>query len=700
MHREKTWERTTRQHREEDLAKINELRQKLMDSIRETMAVLKKRSKTVYEVSNALHTFFRQQNLQKKVKSYEEHFAEQGELVLAREYAQIYRIVINLLDQFVELLGDERISMKEYCELLDAGFEQAKVGTIPPGLDQVVVGDIERTRTHDVKAVFLVGVNDVYIPGNALASGLISDMDRQAFEKHQFPLKPNAKEQMYIQKFYLYLIMTKPMEYLCLTYSKMTLDGKSIRPAYVIDNIKKLFPLLVEQESAGTLADMELTKKSGVSYLIQGLQQKQNGFSDEWKEVFSWYRRNAEWDEKIEQILSAAFMEKPHDSLTKEIAEKLYGKILANSVTRLEKFVSCAYAHFLSYGLRLDQREEYHFETMDFGNLFHAALEIYSEKVKEAGYQWTTIPPEEQLVLADESVVAAIEQDKTGILTDTARTGYIITKVKRMMRRTIWALTKQLEPSDFEPSGFEVAFGKQDDISVSTIELSDGNRMELRGKIDRIDLCEDGDKVYVKIIDYKTGNKSFDISDFYHGLQLQLMTYMKAAMDLEKKKHPDKEIFPAGILYYAVKDPLVQDEKDDVSRDSSLLKELRPNGLVNASEEVIEHLHHNLQGASLAMPVDRNKDGSIAKKSKITQQEYFLEMTEYALEKAKDIGESIMGGETEILPYAKGNRTGCQYCPYLGICKFDAKIPGYDYKQFSQATEEDVLKAVRKETEA
>ena len=690
---EERWERISRNHGKTQLERINLLRHRLVTSVEETMKVLKKRSKTVREVTEALHTFLCQEKLQEKVKGYEERFEENGELVLAREYAQIYRIVMNLFDEFVELLGEEKISLKEYGELLDAGLEQAKVGTIPPAMEQVVVGDIERTRLPDVKVVFLVGMNDLYIPGSKASKGLISDLDREKFEEFDFSLKPNAKEEMYIQKFYLYLMMTTPKEYLFLTYSKVTLDGKTLRPSYVIGQVKKMFPQLKEVFASEHLEEQELTPRSGIRYLVKGMQNRELQEDKKWQELYTWYKGKEEWQKKIEQMLEAAFCHKPTDVLTKEVAKKLYGMVLKNSVTRLEKFASCSFAHFLTYGLGLKEREEYHFQTVDFGNLFHQTIEIYSNKVKEAGYLWTNVGQAQAEQLIDESVQEAIEREHSEILNDSARNQYVVTRIKRLMRRSVWALTKQLAQGDFVPEAYEVDFGN------IAVPLSEGHQMMLRGKIDRIDICEDDEKVYVKIIDYKTGAKSFDISEFYHGLQMQLVTYLAVAMEQEKEKHPDKEIVPAGILYYQIQDPIVEDVADDEQLEYNLLKELKPDGLVNGEEEVISHFDHHLEGSSLAVPVSRTKSGGLSKTSKAVGEAALRSMTAYAMDKAREVGNQIIAGETDIAPYTTGSKQACTYCPYAGICKFDAKIPGYEYRTNEKYKTEEVLEKLREEAE-
>ena len=342
------WVRRTIGMEESALAEVNRIREEFVASTEEVMAVLKSRNKTVYDVTKALHSFFIKGELQQRVREYQTKFEIEGELSLEKEYAQVYRIVIELLDQFVELMGDERISIKEYAELLDAGLEEAKVGIIPPSTDQIVVGDLERSRMKDVKVIFLIGVNDIYIPGVSEKSGLLSEYDRKRLADQGAVLAPNVKEQTYIQKFYLYLILTKPSSQVFLTYSKSSGDGKAIRPAYLISDLLKMFTKLRVHEVSQSIRDKELTVEGGVDAIVGGLQRKQEGFESAWKELYTWYKKHPQWCEKIEQLVEAAFYCNEERRLTKETAKGLYGELLKGSVTRLEKFSACAYAHFLS----------------------------------------------------------------------------------------------------------------------------------------------------------------------------------------------------------------------------------------------------------------------------------------------------------------------------------------------------------------
>jgi ATP-dependent helicase/nuclease subunit B len=686
------WVRRAKGMSLEELQGINEIREKFVASVSGVMPSLKSRNKTVCEVTEALHSFFLEKELQKKVKEYQMQFEKAGELSLAKEYAQVYRIVIDLLDQFVELLGDERISLKEYCELLDAGLEEAKVGVIPPSIDQVIIGDVERSRIGDVKVVFLVGVNDVYIPGNVNNKGLLSEYDRQKLAENGAVLAPNVKEKTYIQKFYLYLILTKPMNQVYLTYSKSTSEGGALRPSYLISDIRKLFSELKVQEVKLAPSDRELTAESGIDCLVNGLQRRKEGLSKEWQELYSWYRRNPQWSRKIEQIVEAAFYEKPSATLTKATAEKLYGSLLTNSVSRLEKFTACAYAHFLAYGLRLQERETYQFQSLDMGNLFHSAMEHFSKKIKNAGYSWTKLSDEVKEVFIKESVEECIVDYGNTILYSSARNEYMINRLERLMRRTVWALTKQLEKGEFEPVGFEVVYDS------GAISLENNHAMRVYGKIDRVDICETEDDVYVKVVDYKTGRKSFSLNEFYHGLQMQLIVYMDAALEIEHQRQPEKNITPAGFLFYSVEDPVIPKQRDDEKRDLEILKILKPDGMVNGDAEVLKRLDYDLQqGASNVVPVGRNKDGSLSKSSKVLNEEELKLLPTYAGRKMRKIGNAIMNGEAEVNPYVLGDKSACTYCKYKGICGFDEKLPGYEYRKLDKFGNGEVLEKMREE---
>ena len=439
------WIRKTSDTTEEMLEVVNRMRVQFVEKIDSLVFVLKQRHKTVRDVTLALYEFVDQEGLYHKIKEMEQHFQEQGELTLAKEYAQVYGVVIDLFDKFVRLLGEERISLKEYCDLMDAGMNEARIGVIPPGMDQVMAGDIERTRLKDIKALLMLGVNDHLMMTSGGSKGLFSENDREKFAQNGVELSPGVKEKAFIQKYYLYLHLSRPTEELNISYSKLTQDGKATRPAHLIGELRRMYEYLpvFDLENYG-MEYREMVPETGISYIVQGFREQKKTEAGSWQELYRWYLDQPEWKDRMEQLLKSSLYKKPDDKLTVETARKLYGD-WDPSISRMEKFVSCACAHFLTYGLRLKEREEYEFAALDFGNVIHRALEHYARKLEQNQESWTGVEEEKRQQYIEESVEESIVDYSNTVLYSTARNAYMIPRMKRMMNRTIWAMTRQLQ---------------------------------------------------------------------------------------------------------------------------------------------------------------------------------------------------------------------------------------------------------------
>lgn len=693
------WLRKTKSMNEEELCEVNRIREQFLKSIEEIMATLKGRKKTVLEYTQALHTFFLKEELQKHVKEYQIRFEEMGEFAFAKEYAQVYRMVIEVFDQFVELLGQETISLKEYCELLDAGLQESKIGIIPPSVDQIVIGDVQRSRINHVKVVFLIGASDDHLPGNVRTGGLLSEYDRARLTETGAILAPGIKEKTYIQKFYLYLGLTKPTDKVYLVYSKSNEKGEATRPSYLVNELLRMFAKLRVQEVSHRMQEMELTPDSAVACVIEGLQKHEEGLEQAWKELYSWYKRHPEYASKLAEIIEAFFYEKPESRLTKEAAKCLYGEILSNSVSRLEAFSKCAYLHFLQYGLQLKSREEYQIGALDLGNIFHSSIEKFSQKLEKEGYTWKKIPEDVEERLIHESVEECIVDYGNSVLYSSARNEYVIVRVKRMLRRTVWAIKRQLEKGDFMPVGYEISFNSYTGIPSAHVNLGELGEMHLRGKIDRVDVCEENDKIYVKVTDYKSSHHNLELDQLYYGLQLQLIVYMNAAMEMQQKEHPDKEVLPAGVLYYQVQDPMLESTSEDEDLENKILKSMRPTGMVHASSEVVSHMDREFTRDSLVIPVTRKNDGNWDARSKVLTEEEFRVLLAYTKEQVKKIGMEILNGEADIRPAELGGKTNCSICEYKAICNFDEKVKGFEYRSLEKLDRDTVMEKMRQEVE-
>ena len=393
----------------------------------------------------------------------------------------------------------------------------------------------------------------------------------------------------------MYQNLTKPSEKLYLSFCKGNADGASMRPSYVIRTVMRLFPdmTVTDEDYADGIVERSVTPETGITLLADGLQKIREEYpSGEWMELYQWYRSSDKWQKQAENLVHAAFLRFEESGISKAAARKLYGEMLSNSVSRLEKFASCAFAHFLQYGLQLKERQEYEFHPVDMGTITHRMIELFSRKVEQEEGGWEGMTEEVRDRIMDECVDQAAEEYGHQILHSSARNEFMIERLRRILRRTAWALQKQILAGQFRPAGIEVSFSQVADLDAVNLALSDEEKMRLKGKIDRIDVCEKEQEVYIKVIDYKSGNKSFDLVALYYGLQLQLVVYLNAAMEMEQRIHRDKEIVPAGIFYYHVKDPMLTG-KETASPEQirqEILKELKVSGLVNEEPKVYREM--------------------------------------------------------------------------------------------------------------
>ena len=675
------WIRVYRTMREEDIAVLNESREIFVNEVEALARGFTSGKKKVCEYCYSLYQFITDCEIQKKLKEQELLFKEKGEKALEKEYAQIYGIVMELLDRMVEILGEEEITRTEFVQLLETGFAKSKVALIPPSMDQVLIGDMERTRLKEIKALFFVGVNEGNIPKNTDSGGMLTQMDREFFAEEGMELAPGPKELMNTQRFYLYLNLTKPSRYLTLSYCFSNGKGEPLSPAYLIHSIQGLYPGLDIKNASDeefSLNSMELPATS-LECFLKGLTEGALGKREPlYSELYSWYLRNPQYGTIAKKLVEASRTRKPVDLISESVAKVLYGEVSPYSATRLERYSACAFAHFLQYGLKLTERAEYEFRAMDMGNIMHKVLEQLIREVNREKLSLAELSDEKRDALADLLVDKVSADYGNTILKSSARNEYMIQRTKRMVRRTVWAIQEQLKAGEFEPEGVEVVFQG--------------------GRIDRVDTMETDDgKLYVRVIDYKTGNTSFDLVSLYHGLQLQLMVYMDGALTVEKNKHKDKEVIPAGVFYYNIKDPMIQ-EKIDADVDTvrqKVLKELKMNGLVQADRELVE----KMDSSYVSLPVSFNKDGSFRRNSSVATREQFDILNRYVKTKISHIRKAILSGDAQVSPYMLGKKNACTYCPYSGVCGFDMEIPGYEFRRLKSFSDEELWSAFGKEVE-
>lgn len=700
------WVRSYRGENPEECVQIDRIRASLVEKWQPFYKKMKTPDASVRTYTEALYEYITANKIQEKLKEFTKNFEAEGNLSLVKEYSQIYEIVMNLLDKLVKILGDKKVRIREFKEILEAGLSEAKVGIIPPTSDQVLVGDMERTRLKDIKIVFFVGVNEGKIPKEQQAGKLLSDLNREelkgSLKDRGLSLAPTAKENLYTQKFYLYLNLTKPSERIYLSYSRLSSSGEAISPSFLVAQIQKLFPDAMRECEVPLFAE----SKYGALDRLSEEMRKQDRTSPVFEELMSWFTSQKEYGELVNRLIDAAYYVNPQESISKGVAEALYGTELSNSASRLEQFAKCACSHFLSYGLMLRERVRYEFSMADMGTLLHNSLDLFARKVREQGKNWADLEDEERDTLAENCVTEVVEKSGETILLSSARNAYTINRVKRMVKRSVWALQKQLKQGEFYPALTEWAFGEKDNIDSLNFDLESGQKLHLKGRIDRIDVCQDKENhLYVKVIDYKSGTTQLDLIKLYYGLQIQLALYLNAALELEKKRFPDKLVQPAGVFYYNTKDPILnkEDVKNPENPQEEILKKLKMDGICSAEPEILQKLDKNLAAGksveSFAVPVKYTAKGTFSSNSKVANQEEFAIMMDYVQDKAKKIGREILKGNTNVNPFERQKENACEYCPYKEVCGFDEKLPGYGYRRLENYKSDELWQLMKEEME-
>ncbi len=677
----------------ERLARLNESRARVMEWV-ELLRMPKKAEATVYV--EQLYRYLREMKVAEKLQVYEKQFASEKNALKEREYAQIYRLVLELLEQIHALLGKEEITAQIFADLMEAGFAEMQVGAIPQNVDRILAGDMTRTRLGQVKALFFLGANDGNVPKKSGKGGILSDIDREFLQGSAFAFAPTPRQQMYTQRLYLYMNLTKPSEKLFLSYAKVGSDGRSCRPSYLMDDMLQRFPdLAVEYPQMRPMLEQILTPGEGERYLAGALRDYVLGTlqAENAKELDILYTAyGAEEQRKV--LTDAAFLQYEPAYLKEQVATALYGDMLRGSISRLEKFASCAYAHFLQYGLTLKEQEQAETTALDLGNLYHSILEGFSDSLLKSPYTWLDFPEEFALAQIKEATADFAKTYGLGKMMDSARSRHGLSRVENLLLHNVKTMQKQLLQGDFAPDASEVDF-------VADYALEDEGTMRLKGRIDRMDVVREGDRIYLKIVDYKSGAHVFSVQKLYEGLQLQLMVYLNEAVAKESKAYPDCTVQPAAALYYHIDDPMVESavplaEKD---LDQKILEQMKLRGVIDDDEAIVCMLDRDvLRGDGFAVNVKTKQDGTYAKQADVMSRQDLEVLSAFTTKKIKALGQRIRRGEIAINPYKEGNdKEACTYCAFQKVCGYDALVPGYEKRILEKPEEEEVLDRMRAE---
>lgn len=651
---------------------INAARGKVMDILEPVASALCEKRAFAKEYIRGVYDFMSTNEVPKKLYAKSLALEEEGKLREAKAYAQVYDKFISVLDKTMDILGEDEIERDALIEMLLAGIHDMHLGIIPSTLDQVTIGDMERTRLHHIKILFVAGMNEGVLPRSRTNTGILVDKDRQQLRDMQISLAPDSREEMFLQQFYLYLQVTQPSEKLVILFQEEDEAFGAMRPSYFVDRIKSVFPHnSVEKISRLQTKMLPVTGAALVSDFTTSL----SDTSMEDTGILQVMREK--YPKEFNRILQGYFYENHESVLEQKIARMLYGEHMVHSVSRLETYSACAYQFFLKYGLKLQKREEYSIETDNIGTILHAVMEKFFTWIKDASIDLEKLTKEDRDVKVEEFTREAAKEENETIFDSSFRMRHQLEVFIRIAKRSVENLCRHLEVGSMKPSLFEEKFSPDKKLSYIDMVLSEGVRMEMSGIVDRVDLKETENAVYVKVIDYKSGAKDIDYVKMYEGRQLQLTVYMNVMLELLQRQYPDKKIIPTGMYYYHIYDPIIE-ESDEEQLEKKRMESSRLTGLVN-EDETSRELMDGLTG--LVTPVRYKKDGNLdSRNTSLVTEEELQAISKFVREKMIDIGNDMAAGKILMNPEKGELSSPCNLCDYRSICRFEPGLGGNAYR--------------------
>ncbi|MCR5626062.1 MAG: PD-(D/E)XK nuclease family protein [Lachnospiraceae bacterium] len=676
------WGRPSRGQTEEELEEINEIRKRLLSELK-PLEMLEGEHKAG-EYCSLLFDFLDGFGVAEKLEERSEIFRKNSDTVRADEYSQIYDKLIYLKDQITSLVGDEAVTIEEFTEMLDSGMEEIRIGSIPPSVGVIMAGDMTRSRLDNIKHLFFIGVNEGKVPGENSSAGLLSDMDRQ-FLSSSFTLSPTTLEKADTEKLYFYMILTKPKERLTLTFSKADEDGKALRVSYFVTALMRLFPdLCINEISTELFSDRLDSRYDLISSVIDKVKKREDPDPD----IVGLINENNDSDAVV-RLKKAVFKKEATDALSSAVVNVLYGNNKPVSPSRLERFSECAYEHFLMYGMKLREREEYSFEKRDFGTLIHGVLEVLSKVLNGRKMTFSDVDESNREELIKVATEVFLEENKDSAVEDSERSRYFLVRLKKIMNRTIKTLAYQEKSGKYKPDLFEAPFFIDN----------------ITGRIDRVDIAEDKSIMYVSVIDYKSGNKSFDINRVYNGIDLQLFIYLYGAVANERKKHPGKDIKAGGVFYYHIDDPYVdEDELADLNPETieeKINDQLTLRGIVNADPAVVALFDKKVEesGKSNVVKVKVKKDGGYDAHSAVLTEKDIKALGDRVSELSKSYYRRMYEGEISRNPYVYQDMTPCDYCRFSDCCSENEKREATEKRRIRRVSMDEIIEELNKKGE-
>ncbi len=687
--------------------KVNEIKDKVLAPIIKLQENLKGKN-TVEDICKYVYEFLIDINMPETIENLIMNFKEKGQLDIANQYAQVWDIVIGILDQMVEIMGTENISLDKYIRVINLGFDEYELGLVPPSIDQVLVSSVDRMKNSSTKYLYLIGTTDGTFPLIAKDNGLLNDSDRELLGKNGVEVDIDSKTKTFEEQYLVYKALTSTSENLIVTYPISDHEGKTLRPSIIISRLKKLFTninhqsyLLEEKlDNDEAIINSITTKVPTFNNLINEAKEYDEGkkINDIWLDVYRYYAKDEEYKDITTKVISGLTYTNQVQKVEEEKIKKLYENTPL-SVSKLETYAKCPFAYFMQYGLKAKERKEYSFTAPDLGTFIHNILDTFSNQMIKDRLSWRDIQYDYIIEEVSKIVDEIVNKIPGYILDSSARYRYLAYRLKKMLITAISIISEQIKQGSFEPSDYEVDFSDKGKYPPIKIILSNGEEIKLRGQIDRVDSFEDEEGKYIRIIDYKSSKRDLSLTEIFHGLQLQLLVYLDAI--LESSKNTSENLQPAAILYSEIDDPIAKfdENKEDDEIRESILKKLKMQGMVIKDPKILKEMDKALdngeKASSLIIPASINKDGTISKSTKGVTKEEFEVIRKYVKGIIKELCEDMLGGNIDISPYKHKQQTPCGFCDYSSICQFDSSLKDNGYKIINKKSDDNIINMMK-----
>ena len=623
----------------------------------------------------ALYDYLEEVNLPETLQAQTERLFAAGDAQRAEETAQLWGILCGVLDQFVEILGDTTLDAEEFASLMRLILTQYSVGTIPVTLDAVNLCEMTRNDRHTVRALFLLGANDGVLPAAENRGGVLRDEDRAALEQHEIFLAPHGMEQFHLEIQNLYAALAQPTEKLTVSYPVSDGKGAEKRPSFVIGRIARLLlSISVETESA----DKEY-RLSAKSTALEYAGEHIGGA------LWQYFEGQGDAERALAAMKDASRYTRGH--LSRDAVHALYGGAVTLSASRMDMARSCHFAYFMRYGLKARERTGAGFDAPQIGTFVHDVMEHTLRQAKECG-GLHTLSKDKLHALVRASIEEYIDRVLPDLCEKSARFRYLFNRLCAAVERIMDEVSEELQSSDFEPLAFELEFGADGQLPAITIREENGTA-RVAGKVDRVDGWLHDGKLYLRVVDYKTGKKSFDLAELRYGLGLQMLLYLFTLKEEGQMLFGGHEIVPAGVLYTPAREPMLRCARDTEPEkiEKALKKELRRSGMVLEDPAVLQAMEHSALESPCYLPIAVKRDGAVT--GSLASAEQLGKLSKYVDHILHEITQEVFAGNIDADPYARTpQQSACTYCEFVSACHFENGC-GSDRMEYIKATKND-----------